>query len=113
MMAGIAVTAADPSGLWGTLKESMANARTVMGAAHDPSATGLVHAISGGLLPDSCVREDRDRKNPETIHHIRLSKSRIGPSIARFAALRQRGRVYGRDSQRPRTEYLSSERSGL
>jgi hypothetical protein len=24
MMAGIAVTAADPSGLWGTLKESMA-----------------------------------------------------------------------------------------
>jgi hypothetical protein len=46
MMAGIAVTAADPSGLWGTLKESMASARTVMGAAHDPSATGLVHSLA-------------------------------------------------------------------
>jgi hypothetical protein len=46
MMAGIAVTAADPSGLWGTLKESMASARAVMGAAHDPSATGLVHALA-------------------------------------------------------------------
>ena len=31
MMAGIAVTAADPSGLWGMLKESMASARTIIG----------------------------------------------------------------------------------
>ena len=46
MMAGIAVTAADPSGLWGTLKESMASALAVMGAAHDPSATELVHALA-------------------------------------------------------------------
>src|SRR4029450_2073567 len=46
MMGGIAVTAADPSGLWGTLKESMAGARPVMGAGHGPSATGLVHALA-------------------------------------------------------------------
>ena len=46
MMAGIAVTAADPSGLWRTLRESMASARTVMSAAHDPSATGLVQALA-------------------------------------------------------------------
>jgi hypothetical protein len=46
MMAGIAVTAADPHGLWGTLKESMASARAVIGAAHDPSATQLVHALA-------------------------------------------------------------------
>jgi hypothetical protein len=46
MMAGIAVTAADPSGLWGTLKESMASARAVMGAAHDSSAAELVRAIA-------------------------------------------------------------------
>jgi hypothetical protein len=45
MMAGIAVTAADPSGLWGTLKESMASARTVVGAKHD--ASELVKAIEG------------------------------------------------------------------
>jgi hypothetical protein len=34
----------------------------------------------------SASREDRDRKNQETTHQISLSKSRIGPSIARFAA---------------------------
>ena len=46
MMAGIAVTAADPSGLWGSLKESMASARTIMGAAHDSTAAELVRAIA-------------------------------------------------------------------
>ena len=48
MMAGIAVTAADPSGLWGSLKESMASARTIMGAAHDSTAAELVRAIASG-----------------------------------------------------------------
>lgn len=47
MMAGIAVTAADPSGLWGTLKESMASARTVIGTKHDANATELIKAIAG------------------------------------------------------------------
>lgn len=45
-MAGIAVTAADPSGLWGSLKESLASARTVIGTGHDPSATELIHALA-------------------------------------------------------------------
>ncbi len=48
MMAGIAVTAADPSGLWGSLKESMASARTILGAAHDSTAAELVRAIASG-----------------------------------------------------------------
>src|SRR5580704_8778919 len=47
MMAGIAVTAADPSGLWGTLKESMASARVVLGAKHDASATELIKNVAG------------------------------------------------------------------
>jgi hypothetical protein len=47
MMAAIAVTAADPSGLWGTLKESMGSARTVIGAKHDADATELIKAIAG------------------------------------------------------------------
>jgi hypothetical protein len=47
MMAGIAVTAADPSGLWGTLKESMASARAVQDAKHDASATELIKAVAG------------------------------------------------------------------
>jgi hypothetical protein len=48
MMAGIAVTAADPSGLWGTLKESMASAHAVMGAARDASANELVSEFETG-----------------------------------------------------------------
>jgi len=46
MMAGLAVTAADPSGLWGTLKESMATARAVIGAKHDANATELIKALA-------------------------------------------------------------------
>src|SRR2546430_12607727 len=46
MMAGIAVTAADPSGLWGTLKESMASAHAVMGATRDASANQLIKAVT-------------------------------------------------------------------
>jgi len=46
MMAGLAVTAADPSGLWGTLKESMAIARTVISAEHDANATELIRALA-------------------------------------------------------------------
>jgi hypothetical protein len=47
MMAGLAVTAADPSGIWGTLKECMASARAVIGAKHDANATELIKAIAG------------------------------------------------------------------
>lgn len=49
MMAGIALTAADPSGLWGILQESMANAKAVLGPSHDPAANALVKAISADL----------------------------------------------------------------
>ena len=37
MMSGIAVTAADPSGLWGTLKESFASAQTMASGKTGPS----------------------------------------------------------------------------
>lgn len=47
MMAGLAVTAADPSGLWGTLKESMASAQSIIGMRHDANATELIKAIAG------------------------------------------------------------------
>ena len=43
MMAGIAVTAAEPSGLWGTLKESFASARTL--AAGKGGASDLINAL--------------------------------------------------------------------
>jgi hypothetical protein len=47
MMAGIAVTAADPSGLWGTLKESFASAQTL--AAGKAGSSDLVKALVADL----------------------------------------------------------------
>ena len=43
MMAGIAVTAAEPSGLWGTLKESFSSARSV--ASGKSGSSELVKAL--------------------------------------------------------------------
>ena len=47
MMAGIAVTAADASALWDTLKETMASARAVIGAPYDAIANELIKAVAG------------------------------------------------------------------
>ena len=44
-MAGFAVTAADPSGLWGLLKETFASGRALMEAKNDASASELSKAI--------------------------------------------------------------------
>jgi hypothetical protein len=45
MMAGIAVSAAEPSGLWGTLKESMAAGRTLLEAKGDAGSNELIEAV--------------------------------------------------------------------
>ena len=45
MMAGIAVTAADPSGLWGLLKESFASGSEFMKAKMDPATNSLIKAV--------------------------------------------------------------------
>jgi len=44
-MAGIAVSAADPSGLWGLLKESLAGGSALAQAKMDPGANPLIKAI--------------------------------------------------------------------
>ena len=44
-MAGIAVSAADPSGLWGLLKESFASGTELAKAKMDPKANPLVKAV--------------------------------------------------------------------
>jgi hypothetical protein len=43
--AGIAVTAADPSGLWGLLKESFAGGTALAKAKMDPGANSLIKAV--------------------------------------------------------------------
>jgi hypothetical protein len=46
MLAGIAVSAADPSGLWGTLKEVFAGSSAVSASKRDPSSNELVKAAA-------------------------------------------------------------------
>jgi hypothetical protein len=46
LIVGIAVSAADPSGLFGLLKESMASARALLQAEADPNADELVKAVA-------------------------------------------------------------------
>lgn len=45
MAAGIAVTAAEPSGLWGMLKEGLASSRALFQAKSAPGSTQLMTAI--------------------------------------------------------------------
>ena len=46
MMAGIAVTAAEPSGLWGVLKESFASGSALRQAKMDPGSNPLIKAVA-------------------------------------------------------------------
>jgi hypothetical protein len=46
MMAGMAITAADPSGLWGLMKESIAGGTALAKAITDTSANSLVKALA-------------------------------------------------------------------
>jgi len=45
MMAGIAVSAAEPSGLWGLLKESFASGNALLTAKMDPGSDALIKAV--------------------------------------------------------------------
>jgi hypothetical protein len=45
MMAGIAVSAAEPSGLWGLLKESFASGNALVRAKMDPGSNPLIKAV--------------------------------------------------------------------
>src|SRR5580704_5086169 len=45
LIAGVAISAADPSGLIGMMKESMASARALIQAKTDPNADALVKAV--------------------------------------------------------------------
>jgi hypothetical protein len=46
MMSGIAVTAAEPSGLWGILKESFASGTELLRAKADAAANPLIKAVA-------------------------------------------------------------------
>jgi len=45
MVAVIAVSAADPSGLWGTVKEAAATSSLLAAAKHDPNSNELIKEV--------------------------------------------------------------------
>jgi hypothetical protein len=65
MTAGIAVTAADPSGLWGLLKESFASGTELAKAKMDPGTNALIKAVVndfGSPEGRSAARDDLKSK---------------------------------------------------
>src|SRR5215510_12966777 len=60
MLSGMAVTAADPSGLLGLLKESMATGRTLMAARSDPESNDLVRAVAADFETSEGRKAARD-----------------------------------------------------
>jgi hypothetical protein len=65
MMTSMALTAAEPSGLWGMLKESFAGASDLAKAASDPGANSLVKAVATDFTTSegrSAARDDLKAK---------------------------------------------------
>jgi hypothetical protein len=49
MLAGVAVSAAEPSGLWGTLKEAFASSSAIAASKRDPGTNELIKAAIADL----------------------------------------------------------------
>ena len=60
MMAGMAITAADPSGLWGLLKESFAGGSALVKVMVDPGANPLVKALANDFSMSEARSTARD-----------------------------------------------------
>lgn len=81
MLASLAVTLAEPSGLWGMLKESMASARALLTAATDPSAGALLKAVVAdmetsqgrGIARDE-LKADLTGKSPAELKQAVIAK---------------------------------------
>jgi hypothetical protein len=61
MVAAMAITAADPSGLWGLLKEAMSSGWVLMEAKQDASANPLAKAIADDIADPATRTATRDR----------------------------------------------------
>jgi hypothetical protein len=60
MIAGMAITAAEPSGLWGTLKESLAGGSALAKATIDSGANPLVKAVTADFASSEGRSAARD-----------------------------------------------------
>jgi hypothetical protein len=75
MSSGVAVTAADPSGLWGLMKESFAGARSMAEAKANPKSGELIKA----LVADFENSETRSRVRAAL--HKRLQGAKAGADV--------------------------------
>src|SRR6201991_3116937 len=65
VIAGMAITAADPSGLWGLMKESLAAGGALAQAKNDQGANALVKAVAADFTTSegrSAAREGLQEK---------------------------------------------------
>ncbi len=83
MLAGIAVTAADPGGLWGAVKESAGIARSLLEAQSSPDPDSLPTIISASF-------EDSDGRRVTQEHLKELVKGRKPAEVSELAVERLR-----------------------
>ena len=81
MLAGLAVTMAEPSGIWGMLKESMASASAVVAAGRDANASPLMKALladmetsDGRHVARDEIKEGMSGKSPAEIKQQVIAK---------------------------------------
>jgi hypothetical protein len=83
MLAGIAVTAADPGGLWGAVKESSSVARSLIEAKSSPDPDSLPTIISASL-------EDSEGRRVTQQNLLQLVKGRKPAEVSAAAVERLR-----------------------
>lgn len=89
MLAGLAVTMAEPSGIWGMLKESMASASAVVAAGRDANASPLMKALladmetsDGRHIARDEIKEGMSGRSPAEIKQQVISKlAQVGKII--------------------------------
>ena len=73
MIAGMAITAADPSGVWGLIKEGMASGWALVEARQNAQANPLVKAVA----EDFATGDGRTAARTETSSTVRWLKHRF------------------------------------
>jgi len=80
IVAGMAITAADPSGLWGLLKESMSGGWALLEAKQDAKANPLVKAVADDIA-DPATRDAVREAFQERFRNSQLGDAK-GKAIA-------------------------------
>jgi hypothetical protein len=95
MLSGIAVSAADPSGLWGMLKEGFASSSALKAAKVDANSNELIRAApslkrrrEAGAHPTDCVeRSLTDAKAPDGAAAFKAWLCTISQKVAAASVL--------------------------